>query len=63
VTELTLETLREEIDALRALTGAHEELRGRFERFTYMPPELVEELERVSRKNERWRRKREERQR
>jgi hypothetical protein len=53
MTELTLKTLREEIDALRAelraLEDAHEALLARYERFTYMPPKLVAELRRGDR--------------
>ena len=45
--------LKREIEALRAelheLRDAHEALRARFERFIYMPPELVDELVRRSR--------------
>jgi cell division protein FtsB len=48
-----IEQLERQVAALRTelgeLKSAYEELRVRFERFTYMPPELIEELERGSR--------------
>jgi hypothetical protein len=61
--ELTLETLRVEIDALRAelraMKDAHEELLSRYERFAYVSPEAVAALERGNEELDQMRRERE----